>query len=188
MQMKFCSAVNATKDERHFQININAAVNTGETYISVKLLFLTEASGRSWICSWWHPPKCVQETRYLGVKIQTQSNLEFENHITFKISSALRVLGCIKYSVHEAPEKCKLLAYTDLCWPILEYGNTLWNPYDNTTSGAIKFVQSQTMRLIKNVKGRHGVTEARIELRPKTLRQKKNKPAVLADENILRQN
>ena len=75
-----------------------------------------------------NPLKYVQEVRYLG--IQMQSNLRFDKHISEKIKDASKVLGCIKFTLHEAPEKGKLLAYTSLCRPILEYGDTLCNPPD----------------------------------------------------------
>ena len=81
-----------------------------------------------------------------------QSNLRFEQHITTKIKSASKVLGCIKYSLHEAPEKGKLLAYTSLCRPILEYADTLWDLSDNTSRDAIEHVQSQAVRFIKTSK------------------------------------
>ena len=65
----------------------------------------------------------VQETRYLG--IQMQSNLRFDKHISEKIKDASKVLGCIKFTLHKVLKKGKLLAYNSLCQPILEYGDTL---------------------------------------------------------------
>ena len=60
---------------------------------------------------------------YLGMEMQ--SSLKFDKHIVSKIKSAWKILGRVKYSPHEAPERGKLLAYTSLCWPILEEGDTL---------------------------------------------------------------
>ena len=37
----------------------------------------------------------------------------------------------IKQIVHVASEKAKFLAYTSLCRPLLEYVDTLWEPYKN---------------------------------------------------------
>ena len=115
--------------------------------------------------------KCVQETRYLGVTIQ--SDLKFNNHILTKTKSAYKVLGSIKYTLHEAPEKAKLLAYTSLCRPILEYAATLWDPYDNRTSDAIEMVQNRSVRFVKNIKGRRGITEARTQLHLQTLKDRR---------------
>jgi len=68
--------------------------------------------------------------------------LKFEKHITSKIKSASKILGCIKYTLPEATKKGKLLAYTSLCIAILEYGDTLWDPAENQTCDAIEHVQS----------------------------------------------
>jgi hypothetical protein len=117
------------------------------------------------------PLECVDQTTYLG--IQMQSNLKFDKLIASKIKSASKILGCIKYFLHEASERGKLLAYTSLCRPILEYGDTLWDPSDNTTSDAIEHVQSQAVRFIKNIKGRRGVTEGRAQLELKPLKDRR---------------
>ena len=49
----------------------------------------------------------------------------------------------------------------------------LWDPSNNTTSGAIERVQSQAMRFIKNIKGRRGVTEGRALLKLEPLKDKR---------------
>ena len=51
--------------------------------------------------------ECVDQTAYLGIEIQ--SNLKSDKRITSKIKSASKFLGCIKYSLHEASERGKLL-------------------------------------------------------------------------------
>ena len=106
--------------------------------------------------------ECVDQTAYLGIEIQ--SNLKFDKRITSKIKSASKFLGCIKYFLHEESERGKLLAYTTLCRPILEYTDALWDPSDNTTSNAMEHVQSQAVLFIKKNKGRRGVTEGRAQL------------------------
>ena len=69
------------------------------------------------------PLECVDQITYLNIEMQ--SNLKFDKNIASKIKSASKVLGCIKYSLHEASERGKLLAFTSLCGPILQYGDTL---------------------------------------------------------------
>jgi len=60
---------------------------------------------------------------YLGAVIQL--NFKFDQHITFKKNKASKILGAIKHVLHEAPREGKLLAYTSLCRPILEYVDTV---------------------------------------------------------------
>ena len=113
------------------------------------------------------PLECVDQTAYLGIEMQ--SNLKFDKLIMSKIKIASKFLGCIKYCLHEASERGKLLAYTI----ILEYGDTLWDPSDNTTSDAIEHVQSQAVCFITNDKGRRRVTEGRAQLELKPLKDRR---------------
>jgi len=117
------------------------------------------------------PLKCRQEIKYLGIILQ--SNLKFEQHITSKIKSASKVVGCIKYSLYEAPANSKLLAYTILCRPILEYGNTLWDPADSANIDALERVQSQAIRFINKIKGRQGISEAQNKLELQLLKDRR---------------
>ena len=68
-----------------------------------------------------HPLNNVDENKYLGVVMQ--STLKFNRHIASKVNSAKKVLN-------DAPQSAKLLAYSSLRRPILEYADFLWNPAD----------------------------------------------------------
>ena len=72
-----------------------------------------------------------------------QSNLRFHKHISEKIKDASKVLRCIKFTLHEARKKGKLLAYTSLCRPILENGDTLWDPLDKKSINDIELLQNK---------------------------------------------
>ena len=63
-------------------------------------------------------------TTYLGVVMQ--SNLKFNQHIALKKDKASKTLGAIKHILKQAPQEGRLLAYTSLCGPILEYAVTVW--------------------------------------------------------------
>ena len=95
-----------------------------------------------------------------------QSNRRFDKHISKIIRDASKVLGCIKFTLHEAPEKGKLLPHTSLCRPILEYGDTLWGPPEKKNVNDIELLQNKATRFVKNIKGRSGVSEARSQLQP----------------------
>ena len=60
------------------------------------------------------------------------------------------MLGCIKQVMHGVPEKAKLLAYTSICQPVLEYTEVLWDPANKGISDFIEMVQNKAVRFIKN--------------------------------------
>ena len=59
------------------------------------------------------------------------------------MGSANKTLGCIKYTLHGAPEKAKLLAYTSLVRPKLEYADVLLDPSDITSIGELELIQTK---------------------------------------------
>ena len=125
------------------------------------------------------PLKCVQETKYLGVTMQ--ADLKFTSHITAKTRKANKVLGCIRHTLHDAPQQAKLLAYKTLCRPILEYSDTVWDPVSKQLSDTIELGQNQAAQFIKNIKGRRGVTQAcsDLALQPLQDRRKNHRLALL---------
>ena len=103
----------------------------------------------------------VEETKYLGVTIQT--NLKFEH----KTRQASKVIGIVKFTLYDAPRQARLLAYTSLCHPILEHADAVWDPSLKKTITDIEMVQNLAVRFISRLKGR--VSEARCELGLQTL-------------------
>ena len=69
----------------------------------------------------------VQQTKYLGVLLQ--SDLKFSNYICNEVNKVNQQLGMIKCALHNAPESAKLLAYTCLFRPHVEYAASVWDPY-----------------------------------------------------------
>ena len=114
-----------------------------------------------------YPLRWVERTRYLGIVMQ--SNPKFHSHIETKVRQANKVLGYIKHSLYDSPKRFRLLAYPSLCRPLLDYGDTLWGPTESSTHAEnMERVQNQAIRVISGIKGRHGVTEARDQLKLST--------------------
>jgi len=78
----------------------------------------------------------VDSSKYPGVTLQ--QDLNFNQHISQKIDKATKILGAIKYTLNCAPIPSKLLAYTSLCRPILEYADTLWDPAKSRQQNKLK--------------------------------------------------
>ena len=84
-----------------------------------------------------------------------------------------------KFTLHEALEKGKLLAYTSHCRPILEYRNTLWDPPDKKSINDIELLQNKAIRFVKNIKGRSSVSDARSQLQSLQDRRKSHRLSLL---------
>lgn len=91
----------------------------------------------------------ASSTKYLGVIMQ--SDLKFDQHIKLKRDKAMRTLGSIKHILHAAPKKSRLLAYTSLCRPILEYADSVWDPTLVKDIESIEMVQHRAVRFISNL-------------------------------------
>ena len=94
---------------------------------------------------------------------------------------ANRQVGMIKRALHNAPETAKLLAYTSLCRPHVEYAASVWDPYLECLSllvshdDDIETIQNKAVPFISNIKGRESVTKAREKLCLDTLVNRRKK-------------
>ena len=67
--------------------------------------------------------------------------------------------------MYDAQKEAKLLAYTTLCRPILEYTDAVWDPSARSKIQDIELVQNSAVRFISNLKGRtDSVPEAKNQL------------------------
>ena len=72
--------------------------------------------------------------------------------------------------MYDAPKEAKLLAYTNLCRPILEYADVVWDPSAKSKIQDIELVQNSAVRFISNLKGRtDSVSEAKDQLQLQSL-------------------
>ena len=66
----------------------------------------------------------------------------------------------IKRALHDATKKAKLLAYTALCRPLVEYASSVWVPVLEYQIYYIEMVQHRAVRFICDLKGRVSISAA----------------------------
>ena len=91
-------------------------------------------------------------------------------------------LGGIKHLMHNAPQEAKLLAYTSLCRPILEYADVVWDPSVKSKVHDIELIQNKAIRFIANLRGRDdsvSVTRKRLKLEGLEERRKNHRLCLL---------
>ena len=93
--------------------------------------------------------------------------------MVLKKDKASKTLGAIKHILKQAPQEGRLLAYTSLCRPILEYADTVWNPTLTKEIESLEMLQHKAVRFIARLRGREGVTEACSELGLQPLKQRR---------------
>ena len=75
----------------------------------------------------------------------------------------------MKRVLYDETEKAKLLAYTTLCRPQVEYASTIWDTSTKQLQHELDMVQNGAIRFICKLKGRDSVTEALEKLGVQTL-------------------
>jgi len=96
-----------------------------------------------------------------------------DQHITLRKDKVLRILGAIKHVLHEAPREGKLLAYSSLCSPILEYEDTVWDLTLAKDIESLEMLQHRVVRFIAGLKGQESVTEACSQLGLQPFKQRR---------------
>ena len=61
-------------------------------------------------------------------------------------------------------QPAKLVAYSSLRRPILQYADALWNPANAASVQELEAVQNKAIRFVKGIKRRHGITKGRTAL------------------------
>ena len=86
----------------------------------------------------------VMDAKYLGVTLS--NDLEWSKHITTMTNK----LSFLRRNLKGCPEKLKQTAYFSLVRSFMEYGATVWDPYQKYNSDKIERVQRRAARFVKS--------------------------------------
>lgn len=92
------------------------------------------------------PLEQVSYYKYLGVHITT--DLSWTIHCNYVIKNANRMLGYLRRNFSRAPSSLKLLLYTTLIRPKLEYAAAVWDPSHCNLTQSLEMVQNNSARFI----------------------------------------
>ena len=95
-----------------------------------------------------HILKHVDTVKYLGVKIN--KDLRWDKHINMTTDKANNTLNFLRRNIKIGNPHLKQHAYKTLVRPILEYGQTVWDPYTATLSRRIESIQRRAARFTTN--------------------------------------
>ena len=87
------------------------------------------------------------DAKYLGVTLS--NNLEWSKHISTKTKNANSKLSFLCLNLKGCPEKLKQTAYFSLILSFMEYGATVWDPYQKCNSEKVERVQRRDARFVK---------------------------------------
>ena len=88
------------------------------------------------------------DAKYLGVTLS--NNLELSKHIATMTNKANSKLSFLRRNLKGCPEKLKQTAYFSLIRSFMEYGATVWDPYQKYNSEKIERVQRRAARFVKS--------------------------------------
>ena len=88
------------------------------------------------------------DAKYLGVTLS--NDLEWSRHIATMTNKANSKLSFLRRNLKGCPEKLKQTAYFSLTRSFMEYGATVWDPYQKYNSDKVERVQRRAARFVKS--------------------------------------
>ena len=116
----------------------------------------------------------VQDNPYLGLQIS--NDLKWNIHINNTCKKANATLGFLRRNLRNVPQECRKTAYIALVRSIMEYGATIWNPYQKGDIDKLERIQSRAIRFIKKdytSRDPGCITKMRKELELETLEERR---------------
>ena len=95
----------------------------------------------------------VMDAKYLGVTLS--KDLEWSKHIATMTNKANSKLSFLHRNLKGCPEKFKQTAYFCLVRSFMEYGATIWVPYQKYNSDKVENVHRQAARFVKSRDSRY---------------------------------
>ena len=90
----------------------------------------------------------VMDAKYLRVTLS--NDLEWSKHSAIMTNKANPKLSFLRHNLKGCPEKLKQTAYFSLVRSFMEYGATVWDPYQKYNSDKIERVQRRAARFVKS--------------------------------------
>ena len=99
--------------------------------------------------------KHVDAVKYLGVQIS--HDLRWDKHIDYITSKANSTLSFLRRNINISNPRVKEQSYTTLVRPVLEYSQTVWDPY---TAGGVNKIESVQRRAARFTLSRYRRTSS----------------------------
>lgn len=90
----------------------------------------------------------VQDNPYLGLQIS--SDMKWSTHINKVARKAQSTLGFLRRNLRHCTENCRKTAYIAMVRSVMEYGSTIWDPYQKGDIIKLERIQRKAIRFIKH--------------------------------------
>ena len=88
------------------------------------------------------------DAKYFGVTLS--NDLQWSKHIATKTNKANSKISFLRRNLKGCLEKLKQTAYFSLIRSSMEYGTTVWDPYQKYNSDKVERVQRRAARLVES--------------------------------------
>ena len=104
----------------------------------------------------------VMVAKYLGVTLS--NDLEWSKHIETMTNKANSKPSFLRRNLKGCPEKLKQTAYFSLFRSFMEYGATVWDPYQKYNSDKVERVQRRAARFVKSRYSRYSSVSGMLDV------------------------